>query len=126
MHLSGNFSSEAQLNEKLDFIYQQSKLGRVFHGILEVATNKVTIITAVHKIKSNKGAMTAGIDGFNVNKYLQMDMDELINLVQKNMYKYWLCINCHRKIHGKEPVQGLSSKTIKKIEKYIKSLKEVS
>ena len=38
----------------------------------------------------------------------------------------WLCINCHRKIHGKEPVQGLSSKTIKKIEKYIKSLIEVS
>lgn len=83
MHLSGNFSSEAQLNEKLDFIYQQSKLERVFHGILDVATNKITIITAVHKIKSNKGAMTAGIDGFNVNKYLQMDMDELINLVQK-------------------------------------------
>lgn len=89
MHLSGNFSSEAQLKEKLDFIYQQSQLGRVFHGILEVASNKLTIITAVHKIKSNKGAMTAGVDGFNVNKYLQMDMDELINLVQQNMYKYY-------------------------------------
>ncbi|MCX4356568.1 MAG: group II intron reverse transcriptase/maturase [Oscillospiraceae bacterium] len=89
MHLSGNFSSEAQLKEKLDFIYQQSELGRVFHGILEVATNKATIVTAVHKIKSNKGSMTVGIDGYNVNKYLQMDMDELISLVKRNMYNYY-------------------------------------
>lgn len=88
MHLNGNFSSETQLNEKLDYIYSQSKLGRVFHGILEVAANKTTIITAIHKIKSNKGAMTAGIDGQKMNRYLQMDMDKLISLIQQNIYSY--------------------------------------
>ena len=88
MHLSGNFSSEAELNEKLDFIYRQSKLGKVFHGILEVATNKAVIVTAIHKIKANKGAMTAGIDGLKMNRYLQMDTDKLVGLIKENMYSY--------------------------------------
>jgi group II intron reverse transcriptase/maturase len=88
VHLSGNFSSEAELKEKQDFMYRQSKLGKVFHGILEVATNKITIITAIHKIKSNKGANTAGIDRQKMNRYLQMDTDELIELVKNSMYSY--------------------------------------
>lgn len=48
MHLKYSFTSEAELKEKLDFIYSQSKKGKSFHGIMEVAFNKVTITTAIH------------------------------------------------------------------------------
>jgi group II intron reverse transcriptase/maturase len=88
VHLNGNFSSETELKEKLDYIYSQSKLGKVFHGILEVAANKATIVTAIHKIKSNKGAMTAGIDKQNIDRYLQMDTEKLVSLIQSSLYSY--------------------------------------
>ena len=41
MHLEHNFKSEAELREKLDFIYAQSSKGKTFHGIIEVAFNEV-------------------------------------------------------------------------------------
>ncbi|WP_218032705.1 hypothetical protein [Paenibacillus ehimensis] len=81
MHLNGGFSSEAELKAQLDLIYHHSQFGRSFHGILEVASNPATIVTAVHNIKSNKGAKTAGIDGRTMKRYLQMDYDELVALV---------------------------------------------
>ena len=39
--------------------------------------NEVTIVTAVHNIKSNKGSRTAGVDKIKMDKYLQMPKDEL-------------------------------------------------
>ena len=88
MHLKHNFRSEAELKEKLDFIYSQSSKGKSFHGIIEVAFNEVTIVTAIHNIKSNKGAHTAGIDKNNIDKYLQMNKIELITLIRKSVRKY--------------------------------------
>lgn len=52
VHLNGQFSNEQALRQKLDFIYEKSKGGGSFHGILEVASNEVTITTAIHNIKS--------------------------------------------------------------------------
>lgn len=88
MHLNGRFSSERELREKLDFIYEKSKSGSSFHGILEVASNEVTIITAIHAIKSNSGANTAGVDRRKMNRYLQMDRNKLISLVQSAFQNY--------------------------------------
>ena len=76
MHLKRNFTSETELKEKLDFIYDQSRKGHSFHGIIEVAFNEVTIITAIHNIKGNKGANTPGIDKNKMEKYLQMDRND--------------------------------------------------
>ena len=88
MHLKRNFTSEAELKEKLDFIYDQSKKGKCFHGIIEVAFNEVTIVTAIHNIKSNKGANTPGVDRNKMEKYLQMNKEELIALVKKEVQNY--------------------------------------
>ncbi len=88
MHLKHSFTSEAELKEKLDFIYSQSKKGKCFHGIMEVAFNEVTITTAIHNIKANKGAKTPGVDNNKIDKYLQMKKDELIRLIQKQVLNY--------------------------------------
>ena len=88
MHLNGRFSSERELREKLDFIYEKSQSGSSFHGILEVASNEVTIITAIHAIKSNRGANTAGVDRRKMDRYLQMDRNKLISLVQSAFQNY--------------------------------------
>ena len=88
MHLNGRFSSERELREKLDFIYEKSKSGSSFYGILEVASNEVTIITAIHAIKSNSGANTAGVDRRKMDRYLQMDRSKLIGLVQGAFQNY--------------------------------------
>lgn len=72
MHLNGRFSSERELREKLDFIYEKSKSGSSFYGILEVASNEVTIIMAIHAIKSNSGANTAGVDRRKMDRYASL------------------------------------------------------
>ncbi len=85
MNIKHNFTSEQELKDTLDFIYEKSKTGKGFNGILEAAFNEVTIITAIHNIKSNKGANTPGIDGSRMDKYLQMDNNKLIGLIQKSI-----------------------------------------
>jgi len=89
MYINGKVESEAQLKEKLDFIYAKSKEGRSFHGLWELAFNPITIVTAIHNIKSNKGAKTPGIDDQNINQYLQMPHEELIELVIKTAKNYY-------------------------------------
>jgi len=88
MNIKHNFTSEQELKDTLDFIYEKSKTGKGFNGILEAAFNEVTIITAIHNIKSNKGANTPGIDGSRMDKYLQMDKNKLIGLIQKSIKDY--------------------------------------
>ncbi|EGD51050.1 RNA-directed DNA polymerase [Thermoanaerobacter ethanolicus JW 200] len=88
MYINGKVENETQLKEKLDFIYAKSKEGRSFHGLWELAFNPVTIVTAIHNIKSNKGAKTSGIDEQNIDYYLQLPYEELIELVIKTAKNY--------------------------------------
>ena len=88
VHLNVNFSSETEMNKTLDFLYQKSKEGVSFTGLLEAVVSDITIVTAVHNIKSNKGSKTAGIDQNRMNKYLQMPKQELIELIRKNVSCY--------------------------------------
>ncbi|KNY30253.1 group II intron reverse transcriptase/maturase [Pseudobacteroides cellulosolvens] len=88
MFIKHNFTSESELKMILDNIYSQSQKGKSFNGILEAVLNEVTIITAIHNIKSNKGANTPGIDGEKMDKYLQMDKDRLISLIRKKVNNY--------------------------------------
>lgn len=88
MLINHNFSNETELKETLDFIYARSKEGKSFHGIVEAAFNEITIVTAIHNIKSNKGASTAGLDKKNIDYYLQMPKDQLIALIRKEVGNY--------------------------------------
>ncbi len=88
MHIKRSFQSEEELKGTLDYIYGKSKEGKCFNGILEAAFNEVTIITAIHKIKSNKGANTPSVDGQKMRKYLQMSKEKLIQLIQTSVKDY--------------------------------------
>lgn len=88
VHLNVNFSTETEMNRTLDFLYQKSKEGVSFTGLLEAVVSDITIVTAVHNIKSNKGSKTAGIDHNRMNKYLQMPKQELIELIRRNVSNY--------------------------------------
>lgn len=82
MHLNVRFSTEAELKQTLDFLYEKSKQGAGFTGLLEAMVSEVTIVTAIHNIKSNKGSKTAGVDRVKMDRYLQMPKEDLIALIQ--------------------------------------------
>ncbi|MBE7715049.1 MAG: group II intron reverse transcriptase/maturase [Enterocloster clostridioformis] len=88
MHLNVRFSTEAELKQTLDFLYEKSKEGIAFTGLVEAMVNEVTIVTAIHNIKSNKGSKTAGVDQMKMDKYLQMPKEDLIALIRDNFSNY--------------------------------------
>ena len=88
MHLNVRFSTETELKKIQDFLYEKSGQGVSFTGLVEAMANEVTIVTAVHNIKSNKGSRTAGVDKIKMDKYLQMPKDELILLIQSSFRNY--------------------------------------
>ena len=59
VHLNVRFSTETELKKIQDFLYEKSGQGVSFTGLVEAMANEVTIVTAVHNIKSNKGSKTA-------------------------------------------------------------------
>lgn len=88
MHLNVRFSDEAGLKQLLDFLYEGSRQGKGFTGLLEAVGHEVTIITAIHNIKSNKGSQTAGVDKLKMDRYLQMPKEDVIGLVQAMLREY--------------------------------------
>lgn len=88
MHLNINLSNETDLKNLQDFLYEKSKENKKFTGLLEAIASETTIITAIHNMKSNKGSKTSGTDKIKINKYLQMPKDDIIALIQKNLYHY--------------------------------------
>ena len=88
VHLNVRFSTETELKKIQDFLYEKSGQGVSFTGLVEAMANEVTIVTAVHNIKSNKGSRTAGVDKIKMDKYLQMPKDELILLIQSSFCNY--------------------------------------
>lgn len=88
VHLNVRFSTEAEMKQTLDFLYAKSKEGIAFTGLVEAMVNEVTIVTAIHNIKSNKGSKTAGVDQAKMDRYLQMPREELIALVRNSFSNY--------------------------------------
>jgi len=88
MHLNVDLSCEADLKKLQDFLYAQSQQNKTFTGLLEAVSSEVTIVTAIHNIKSNKGSKTAGVDKVKMDKYLQMPKDELVPLIQSSLRNY--------------------------------------
>ena len=88
VHLSVRFSTETELKKFQDLLYEKSGQGVSFTGLLEAMVSEVTIVTAVHNIKSNKGSKTAGVDRIKMDRYLQMPREELFQLIQANFSDY--------------------------------------
>lgn len=88
VHLNVRFSDEADLKQLLDFLYDKSKQGVKFTGLMEIVSNEVTIATAIHNIKSNKGNKTSGVDKIKMDRYLQMPKNEVIYLIQQTLKAY--------------------------------------
>lgn len=88
VHLSVRFSTETELKHLQDLLYEKSGQGVSFTGLLEAMCQQVTIVTAVHNIKSNKGSKTPGVDKIKMDRYLQMPKEELIQLIQSNFANY--------------------------------------
>ena len=88
MHINVNLSNEADLKDLQDFLYAKSQENKNFTGLLEAAASEVTIVTAIHNIKSNKGTKTTGVDKIKMDKYLQMPREDVVSLVQNNLYQY--------------------------------------
>lgn len=88
MIINADFSSETGLKNRLDQLYKHSKEGKHFNGLFEIAFHEITIVTAIHKIKSNKGANTSGVDNARIRKYLEMDKAEVIELVKNSAESY--------------------------------------
>lgn len=96
-HLSQKLNTpadETELRLILDKLYQ-STLKSIendelpsFKGLLEVAVSRTVIISAIHKIKANKGSKTAGTDNVIMQDILSKQFDEVIELVQTTMKDY--------------------------------------
>jgi len=59
-----------------------------FKDLIEIAKSETIIISAIHKIKGNKGSKTPGMDGKNINDILQMEYEEVITLFQNHLEWY--------------------------------------
>ena len=87
-------TTEKELNELLQNIYQTAKNKYElrqecnFTGILEVIVSEPNIVSAVHKIKSNKGSRTPGVDEKVIDDCLHLPYDELLEMVRRKLKDY--------------------------------------
>lgn len=77
--------TESELRQLQDKLYsitkEQTETGafRGFRGLLEIMASETVIMTAIHNIKANKGAETAGTDGRTMRAdILQQDLNKLL------------------------------------------------
>lgn len=75
------FFKEAQ-NNKLENKTQK------FKGLMEIISSEVTIVTAIHNIKSNSGSKTKGTDGKIINDFLEKSYEDVINIVRNQLSNY--------------------------------------
>lgn len=60
-----------------------------FKGLLEIISSEVLILTAIHKIKANKGSQTAGSDEETMRKaILEQNYPTAILRVQESLREY--------------------------------------
>lgn len=87
-------TNEAELNKLLQDIYLTAKdnydndKNSNFTGILEIIASEPNIISSIHKIKSNKGSYTSGVDDKDIDDYLGKGYDEVIEAVRNKLYNY--------------------------------------
>ena len=87
-------TTEKELNELLQNVYLMAKKNYEerkqsnFTGILEIIASEPNIVSAIHKIKGNKGSNTAGVDKKVMSDYLEKGYDEVLEEVKSRLYNY--------------------------------------
>ena len=87
-------TTEKELNELLQSMYLTAKSRYElrqecnFTGILEIIASEPNIVSAVHKIKRNKGSHTPGVDEKVIDDCLHMQYDELVEMVRGKLKDY--------------------------------------
>lgn len=87
--------TESELRITLDKLYAESRAKSetgnkpTFRGLLEIISAEPTILTAIHNIKANKGAKTAGSDKEKMQEdILEKDYQSVISRVQEALKCY--------------------------------------
>lgn len=87
-------------NTELEFRTLQDKMYQItkdcldknepvsFKGLLEIISSEAVILSAIHRIKRNKGSKTPGVDGKNINDLIQLPYEEVIKLVKDKLTNY--------------------------------------
>jgi len=87
--------SESELRDLQDGLYAKTKealeqgVSPRFKGLLELISSEVTIMTAIHNIKANKGSNTAGMDKKTMqNDILEQDFNTILETVKNQFQRY--------------------------------------
>jgi len=87
--------TESELRITLDQLYAESKAKSEngekpsFRGLLEIISAEPTILTAIHKLKANKGAQTAGSDDETMQQdILEENYQKVISRVKESLKRY--------------------------------------
>lgn len=86
--------NEGELNKILQKLYSDVKDNKEknkpnnFTGLLEVISSEPNIVSAIHKIKANKGSKTVGVDDKTIRDYLDKHYEEVILEVQNKLQQY--------------------------------------
>lgn len=86
--------SEGELRRLLDKMYSTSKEKikvnerPSFKSLLEIIKCEEVIVSAIHKMKSNKGSKTPGENGKTINDILQMEYSEVIKMIEDKLSHY--------------------------------------
>lgn len=72
-----------------DRLYEQSKNGRKFTKLVELIRKEDNILLAYRNIKKNKGSVTPGTDGLNIEYIEKMGLENYIRLIQGKLDNYF-------------------------------------
>ena len=90
--------NEIQLRQTLDELYRMSKEAKekgerpAFKGLVEIMASDVTIMTAIHNLKSNHGSETPGVDGKTMRvNYLHRSPNKVIKEIKEAFNNFVPC-----------------------------------
>ncbi|MFX3637306.1 MAG: group II intron reverse transcriptase/maturase [Candidatus Pristimantibacillus sp.] len=87
--------SETELRSVLDTLFDSTRqsmtegLSPRFKGLLDIVASDVNILTAIHKVKANKGSKTPGTDDENIRTdILEKEYPDVITRVKASLLDY--------------------------------------
>lgn len=71
-----------------DELHEKAKTGKTFTHLLPIITSENNISLAYRNIKGNKGSMTAGTDGKDINHYKEWSEERFVQYFQDKLKNY--------------------------------------